>query len=336
MDKLTRRDFLKLAGTAAISAAAFSLPDFGRAYAQAPVIGSRQLKAPLAAGSSAKVYFTKHIDAEHFVKLYELVNSEIYGKVAIKMHTGEIGGKNFLPREFVKAVQQRIPDSNIVETNTLYKRGRHTTELHRKTIAYNGWDFCPVDIMDEFGTIAAAAGQEGKHFTEMSVGKSLVDYDSMVVLTHFKGHSMGGYGGSLKNIAIGCADAKVGKTMQHGGADFSIRGAHFMEYMVEAGKAVTDFFGKRIAYVNVMRRMSVRCDCAGPDAEEPTIGDIGMVASTDLLAIDQACVDMVYDKPGGDNKDLIERIESREGLRQLSYMKELKMGNPNYELISID
>ena len=177
--------------------------------------------------------------------------------------------------------------------------------------------------------------RSGKHFKEMSVGKSLVDYDSMVVLTHFKGHAAGGFGGSLKNIAIGCADAKVGKAMQHN-ADFSIRGAHFMEHMVEAGKAVTDFFGKRIAYVNVMRRMSVRCDCAGPDAEEPTIGDIGMVASTDLLAIDQACVDMVYDKPGGDNKDLIERIESREGLRQLSYMKELKMGNPNYELISID
>ena len=334
MDKLTRRDFLKLAGTAAISAAAFSLPDFGRAYAQAPVIGSRQLKAPLAAGSSAKVYFTRHIDAEHFVKLYELVNSEIYGKVAIKMHTGEIGGKNFLPREFVKAVQQRIPDSNIVETNTLYKRGRHTTELHRKTIAYNGWDFCPVDIMDEFGNVALPV-RGGKHFKEMYVGKSLPTYDSMIVLTHFKGHAAGGFGGSLKNIAIGCADAKVGKAMQHN-ADFSIRGAHFMEHMAEAGKAVTDFFGKRIAYINVLNRMSVRCDCAGPEAEPPTIGDIGMVASTDLLAIDQACVDMVYDKPGGDNKDLIERIESREGLRQLSYMKELKMGNPNYELISID
>lgn len=123
--------------------------------------------------------------------------------------------------------------------------------------------------------------------------------------------------------------------MQHN-VDFSICGAHFMEHMVEAGKAVTDFFGKRIAYVNVMRRMSVRCDCAGARAAEPTIGDIGILASTNILAIDQACVDMVYDKPGGDNKDLIERIESREGLRQLSYMKELKMGNPNYELISID
>ena len=222
------------------------------------------------------------------------------------------------------------------------------------------------------GTIAAAAGQEGSlkvcylnsfaddrlykavsmfkqqnagvrlnvsggtHFKEMYLGKSLPTYDSMIVLTHFKGHASGGFGGSLKNIAIGCADAKVGKAMQHGGTDFSIRGAHFMEHMVEAGKAVTDFFGKHIVYINVMRRMSVDCDCAGARAEEPTIGDIGMVASTDLLAIDQACVDMVYDKPGSDNKDLIERIESREGLRQLSYMRELKMGNPNYELISID
>lgn len=175
----------------------------------------------------------------------------------------------------------------------------------------------------------------GKHFTEMSVGKSLVDYDSMVVLTHFKGHSMGGYGGSLKNIAIGCADGEVGKIMQHG-RGFSVRNAAFMEHMAEAGKAVTDFFGKRIAYINVLNRMSVRCDCAGPEAEPPTIGDIGMLASVDLLAIDQASVDLVYDKPGGDNKDLIERIESREGLCQLSYMKELKMGNPNYELISID
>lgn len=334
MDKLTRRDFLKLAGTAAISAAAFSLPDFGRAYAQAPVIGSRQLKAPLAAGSSAKVYFTRHIDAEHMVKLYELINSEIYGKVAVKVHTGEIGGQNFLPREFVKAVQQRIPDSNIVETNTLYKRGRHTTELHRKTIAANGWNFCPVDIMDEHGAVMLPV-RGGKHFKEMYVGKSLPTYDSMIVLTHFKGHAAGGFGGSLKNIAIGCADAKVGKVMQQN-ADFSIRGEHFMEHMAEAGKAVTDFFGKRIAYINVLNRMSVRCDCAGPEAEPPTIGDIGMLASVDLLAIDQASVDLVYDKPGSDNKDLIERIESREGLRQLSYMKELKMGNPNYELISID
>lgn len=336
MDRLSRKDFLKLAGFTVLGLAGCK---FGDAATQTAATAGQPVSA--AAGSAvadgisrAKVYFTDKINEDSMVKLYKLINSDIYGKVALKMHTGEIGGKNFLPREFVKAVQQRIPDSNIVETNTLYKRGRHTTELHRKTIAYNGWDFCPVDIMDEFGNVALPV-RGGKHFTEMSVGKSLPTYDSMVVLTHFKGHSMGGYGGSLKNIAIGCADGEVGKIMQHG-RGFSVRNAAFMENMVEAGKAVTDFFGKHIVYINVMRRMSVDCDCAGPDAEEPTIGDIGMVASTDLLAIDQACVDMVYDKPGGDNKDLIERIESREGLRQLSYMKELKMGNPNYELISID
>lgn len=335
MDRLSRKDFLKLAGFTVLGLAGCK---FGDAATQTAATAGQPVSA--AAGSAAdgisraKVYFTDKINEDSMVKLYKLINSDIYGKVALKIHTGEQGGKNFLPRSFVKAVQEQIPGSVIVETNTAYGGGRSTTARHRETIMANGWDFCPVDIMDEHGAVMLPV-RGGKHFKEMSVGKSLVDYDSMIVLTHFKGHASGGFGGSLKNIAIGCADAKVGKAMQHN-ADFSIRGAHFMEHMVEAGKAVTDFFGKRIAYVNVMRRMSVRCDCAGPDAEEPTIGDIGMVASTDLLALDQACVDMVYDKPGGDNKDLIERIESREGLRQLSYMKELKMGNPNYELISID
>ena len=344
MDKLTRRDFLKLAGTAAVSAAAFSLPDFGRVYAQAPVIGSRQLKAPLAAGSSAKVYFTKHIDAEHFVKLYELVNSEIYGKVAIKMHTGEIGGKNFLPREFVKAVQQRIPDSNIVETNTLYKRGRHTTELHRKTIAYNGWDFCPVDIMDEEGTVMLPV-RGGKHFKEISMGGHIVNYDSMIVLTHFKGHAMGGYGGSMKNIAIGCADGKIGKRWIHGvplgkelndARDVIFWKEKLMETMAESAKATIDYFGKHIVFLNVMRRMSVDCDCAGDLAAEPAIPDIGILASTDILAIDQASIDLVYAQPEKYRHDLVERIESRHGLHQLEAMRALKMGNPQYELISID
>lgn len=332
MDRLSRKDFLKLAGFTVLGLAGCK---FGDAATQTAATAGQPVNAAVADGiSRAKVYFTDKINEDSMVKLYKLINSDIYGKVALKIHTGEQGGKNFLPRSFVKAVQEQIPGSVIVETNTAYGGGRSTTARHRETIMANGWDFCPVDIMDEHGAVMLPV-RGGKHFTEMSVGKSLVDYDSMVVLTHFKGHSMGSYGGSLKNIAIGCADGEVGKIMQHG-RGFSVRNAAFMENMAEAGKAVTDFFGKRIAYVNVMRRMSVRCDCAGPDAEEPTIGDIGMVASTDLLAIDQACVDMVYNKPGGDNKDLIERIESREGLRQLSYMKELKMGNPNYELISID
>ena len=335
MDRISRKDFLKLAGFTVLGLAGCK---FGDAATQTAATAGQPVSA--AAGSAAdgisraKVYFTDKINEDSMVKLYKLINSDIYGKVALKIHTGEQGGKNFLPRSFVKAVQEQIPGSVIVETNTAYGGGRSTTSRHRETIMANGWDFCPVDIMDEHGAVMLPV-RGGKHFKEMYVGKSLVDYDSMIVLTHFKGHAAGGFGGSLKNIAIGCADAKVGKAMQHN-ADFSIRGAHFMEHMAEAGKAVTDFFGKRIAYINVLNRMSVRCDCAGPDAEEPTIGDIGMVASTDLLAIDQASVDLVYNKPGGDNKDLIERIESREGLRQLSYMRELKMGNPNYELISID
>ena len=334
MDRISRKDFLKLAGFTVLGLAGCK---FGDAATQAAASAGQPVNA--AAGSAAdgvsraKVYFTDKINEDSMVKLYRLINSDIYGKVALKIHTGEQGGKNFLPRSFVKAVQEQILGSVIVETNTAYGGGRSTTARHRETIAANGWNFCPVDIMDEHGAVMLPV-RGGKHFTEMSVGKSLVDYDSMVVLTHFKGHSMGGYGGSLKNIAIGCADGEVGKIMQHG-RGFSVRNAAFMENMVEAGKAVTDFFGKHIVYINVMRRMSVDCDCAGARAAEPTIGDIGILASTDILAIDQASVDLVYNKPGGDNKDLIERIESREGLRQLSYMRELKMGNPNYELINV-
>lgn len=336
MDRLSRKDFLKLAGFTVLGLAGckFGDADTQTAATAGPPVNAAAGSAAVDGISRAKVYFTDKINEDSMVKLYKLINSDIYGKVALKIHTGEQGGKNFLPHSFVKAVQEQIPSSVIVETNTAYGGGRSTTARHRETIMTNGWDFCPVDIMDEHGAVMLPV-RGGKHFTEMSVGKSLVDYDSMVVLTHFKGHSMGGYGGSLKNIAIGCADGEVGKIMQHG-RGFSVRNAAFMEKMVEAGKAVTDFFGKHIVYINVMRRMSVDCDCAGDRAAEPTIGDIGILASTDILAIDQASVDLVYNKPGGDNKDLIERIESREGLRQLSYMKELKMGNPNYELISID
>ncbi len=332
MDRLSRKEFLKMAGFTVLGLAGCK---FGGAEPQVQAAAQTASQAA-AAGSTerAAVYFTPDINENSMVLLYTLIIGEIKGKVAIKIHTGEQGGRNFLPRGFVKAVQEQIPGSVIVETNTAYGGGRSTTERHRETIRANGWDFCPVDIMDEHGAVMLPISG-GRHFKEMSVGKSLVDYDSMVVLTHFKGHSMGGFGGSLKNIAIGCADGQVGKLMQHG-RGFSVRNAAFMENMVEAGKAVTDFFGRQIVYINVMRRMSVDCDCAGRGAAEPVIGDIGILASTDLLAIDKASVDLVYNRPGDDKNPLIERIESREGLRQLSYMKELKMGNPNYELISID
>ena len=286
----------------------------------------------------AVVYFTKDISPEGLVKIYDKISQNIKGKVAIKVHTGEPHGPNIIPPQMVKALQAQIPNSNLVETNTLYEGGRHTTQEHRKTIEINGWTFCPVDIIDEDGAVMIPV-KGGKHFKEMSVGKHLLNYDSMVVLTHFKGHTMGGFGGSLKNISIGCADGKVGKAMLHGsqGSDlWRANKARFMENMVEGGKAVADHFGKQIVYINVLRNMSVDCDCAGVDAAEPKTRNVGILASTDLLAIDQASVDLVYALPDEESHDLKERIESREGLRQLSYMKELGMGNDDYELVTID
>lgn len=291
-----------------------------------------------AADGKSVVYFTQDISPKGLVKLYDQIGKDIKGKVAIKVHTGEPHGPNIIPREMVKALQQHIPDSNLVETNTLYAGGRHTTKAHRETIKTNGWDFCEVDILDEDGAVMLPV-KGGKHFKEMSVGKNLLNYDSMVVLTHFKGHAMGGFGGSLKNISIGCADGKVGKAMMHGSKDGDLWGASqapFQENMVEGGKAVTDHFGKHIVYINVLRNMSVDCDCAGTSAAPVKARNIGMLASTDILAVDRASVDQVYQLPEAELHDLKERIESRQGLRQLSYMKELGMGNDRYELVSLD
>lgn len=334
MKEWTRRDFLKAAGTAVVGVAAYQLSGIQSVFGpKDAAAGSRNSAAGQSAGSGAKVYFTERIDARNLLKLYERVGDNISGKTAIKVHTGERHGPNILPRAMVMALQKHIPDSNLVETNTFYPGDRDTTAKHRETLKINGWDFCPVDILDEDGTVMLPV-RGGRHFKEMSLGKNITKYDAMVVLTHFKGHTMGGFGGSMKNIAIGCADAKIGKRMQHGDG-FSVSGARFQENMVEAAKAVTDYFGKRIVYINVMRRMSVDCDCAGLSAAEPTIPDIGMLASTDLLAIEQASIDLVYARPEQDKRDLVERIESRQGLRQLSYMRELKMGDGAYELISI-
>lgn len=334
MKVFTRRNFLKAAGTVAAGAVVYHFRDLRRLFAQDAAADGKKIDTKHEGAGGAKVYFTERIDAESLVKLYDLVSGSIIGKVAMKLHTGERHGPNILPRSMVKALQQSIPNSNIVETNTLYSGDRDTTAKHRDTLKINGWDFCPVDIMDEDGAVMLPVYGR-KHFKEMSVGKNLVDYDAMVVLTHFKGHTMGGFGGSMKNIAIGCADASIGKRMQHG-SGFSITGAQFQERMAESAKAVMDYFGGHIVYINVMRRMSVDCDCAGTSAAAPAISDIGMLASADLLAIDQASVDLVYKRPEREKRDLVERIESRQGLRQLSYMRELGMGAARYELVSID
>ena len=260
--------------------------------------------------------------------------------MAVKLHTGEPHGPNIIPRPWVKALlQERLPKGTIIETNTYYGGGRDTTEKHRQTLATNGWtDFTTVDIIDAEGT-AMLPVPKGKWFTEMSVGKNLLDYDSFLALTHFKGHAMGGFGGSNKNIGIGCADGKIGKKMIHAGdtgSQWGVKQEEFMERMTESTQAAVSHFPGKAAFINVMRNMSVDCDCAGTSASPVVTPDIGIVASVDILAADQACVDCVYALPEESKHDLVERMESRHSMRQLSYMKEMGMGDDRYKLIDID
>ena len=274
------------------------------------------------------------------MKAYEQVCASIGGRIGVKLHTGEQNGPNIIPREWVKALMQKnLPEASIVETNTYYVGDRYTTEQHRETLKVNGWTFCPVDIMDEEDTITLPV-KGGKWFDKMAMGSHLTNYNSLVVLTHFKGHTKGGFGGSNKNIGIGCADGRIGKALIHTtpGQDdqWDIAEEEFMERMTESTKAVADYFGKHITYVNVMRNMSVSCDCEGVNAEPVVTPDVGILSSTDILALDQACIDLVYAMTEAEHHDLVERIESRHGLRQLSYMKELGMGNDRYVLIDLD
>lgn len=291
-------------------------------------------------GNESLVYFTRDLSAAGLRKIYARICGNIAGNVGVKLHTGEKNGPNIIPRPWVEALLQGdLPGAAIVETNAYYAGDRDTTEKHRETILNNGWTFAPVDIMDEDGAVPLPV-YGGKWFSQMYMGKHLLSYDSMLVLTHFKGHSKGGFGGSNKNIGIGCADGKIGKAMIHTtpGQDdqWDISDEEFMERMTESAKAVADHFGKRIAYVNVMRNMSVSCDCEGVYAEPVVTPNVGICASVDILAVDQACVDIVYAMKEEEHHDLVERIESRHGLRQLSYMKELGMGNDRYKLIDTD
>ena len=292
------------------------------------------------AGEESVVYFTRDLSAEGLRRIFSRVSSSLTGKTGIKLHTGEPHGPNIIPRPWVEAlVKNDLPAANIVETNTYYEGDRYTTEQHRETLKVNGWTFCPVDIMDEEG-VAALPVKGGKWFAEMHMGKNILDYESLFVLTHFKGHMMGGFGGSNKNIGIGCADGRIGKAEIHTvpGSDnmWSIAEEELMERMTESSKAVVDHFGEHICFVNVLRNMSVSCDCEGVAAEPVVTPNIGILASRDILAIDQASVDLVYALKAEDRHALVERIETRHGLRQLTYMKELGMGNDRYHLIDID
>ena len=291
-------------------------------------------------GDKSVVYFTRDLSAQGLVSIFRRVSGVLTGKVAVKVHTGEQHGPNIIPRSWVKALmEQELPGGTIVETNTYYDGDRYTTEKHRKTLQVNGWTFCPVDILDEDGIVMLPVNG-GNWFTEMAMGGHLPGYDSLLVLTHFKGHTKGGFGGSCKNIGIGCADGRVGKAMIHTtpGSDdmWDISNEEFMERMTESAKAVADHFGKHIVYINVLRNMSVSCDCEGCAAEPVVTPNVGILASTDLLAVDQASVDLIYAMQEHQHADLVERMESRHGLRQLSYMKELGMGNDRYRLLDIE
>ena len=331
---ISRRNFIRLASGAVISFAALGLSGCGNDSAQKA--GTTATAASKTSENSevsqmAKVYFSNDISSESLIKLYSKVNEGITGKVAIKLHSGEPHGPNLLPIDLIKSLQATIPNSTIVECNVAYGGPRHNTDSHLQTLKTNGFTFCPVDIMDADGDIDLPVPKSG-HETSLDsvpVGSHITNYDSMLVYTHFKGHMMGGFGGSLKNIAIGCASSK-GKLIVHG-KGWPI-GKSFLERMVEAGYAVADHFKGHITYINVLKNLSVDCDCDAHGAK-PTMGDIGILASTDLLAIDQASVDLVY--AASDSKDLINRIESKEGLHQLDYMETLGVGTRKYDLVEV-
>jgi uncharacterized protein len=306
--------------------------------------------AAAAQQSKAQVFFTKDISVNGLLKIYSKVNAGMTGKIGIKLHSGEPQGPNLLPIEFIRGLQPHIPNSTIVECNVLYPSPRQHTATHRETLKTNGFNFCPVDIMDadgdatlpipgmrEFLDAPASSSAKprftpGEHLTEVAVGKNLLNYDSLFVYTHFKGHAMGGFGGSLKNIGIGCASGQVGKQQIHGAGWPT--GPLFLERMVESGKGITAHFGPHITYINVLKNISVDCDCDAHGVK-PTCDDIGILASTDILAIDKASIDLVYALPEEQRRDIVKRIESRSGLHQLEYMKTLDMGNDPYELITL-
>ena len=308
-------------------------------FKQPPKAGNIYVPYEDRCGNESIVYFTRDLSAEGICKVYERVNAAICGKVAIKLHTGEPHGPNIIPSAWVKTfMEKELPDATIVETNTFYDGDRYTTEQHRKTLEINGWTaFTTVDITDEDGT-AMLPVKGGKWFTEMSVGKNLLNYDSLVALTHFKGHTMGGFGGSNKNLGIGCADGRIGKGMIHAknGDDWGVVEEELMEKIAESTKATVDHFGKHITFVNVLRNISVSCDCEGVAAEPVVTPNIGILASVDILSADQASVDMIHALNDRHRKAMVERISTRHGYRQLSYMKELGMGNDRYILIDVD
>ena len=287
---------------------------------------------------AAKVYFSPVITPEKVLELYKLVGKELPGKVAVKVHSGEKGNQNFLKPEFWKPVIDHV-QGTVVECNTAYAGERNTTEKHLKLINYHGWSRSfPVDLLDAEGPDLKLEITNGKAIRENYVGKNIVNYDSMLVLSHFKGHPMGGYGGAIKQLSIGVASS-YGKAYIHGVGEvekiWSSDHDSFLEAMADAAASVVEFFDKKIVYVNVMKNMSVDCDCCAV-AEDPCIADIGILVSDDPVAIDQACIDLVYNSTDKGRDHFIKRVESRNGLLTISAAEGLGCGTRKYQLINLD
>lgn len=285
----------------------------------------------------SKVYFSRTITPEKVLELYKLTGKTLGGKVAIKIHSGEAGNQNFLKPDFWKPVIDHV-GGTVVECNTAYDGSRNTTEKHMKTMHEHGWSkYFQVELLDAEGPDLELPIPNGKKIKKNFVGKSLTGYDSMLVLSHFKGHPMGGYGGAIKQLSIGVASS-MGKAYIHGVGDTSnFWGSDhdsFLESMADAASSVVEFFKGNIVYINVMKNMSVDCDCCAV-AEDPCMADIGILASLDPIAIDQACLDLVYasDDPGRDH--LLERIESKNGVHTIEAAADLGFGTREYELITV-
>ena len=285
----------------------------------------------------SKVYFTKEITPDAVLKLYKILNYKLEGNTCIKVHSGEPGNQNFLRPDFWRPIINEV-DGTVVECNTAYEGKRNTTKEHLKTFKLHGWDQFRIDLLDKEGPDLVLDIPNGKVIKTNYVGKDLANYDSMLVLSHFKGHPMGGYGGALKQLSIGLASS-FGKAYIHGAGEpdkiWSQEQKKFLEAMADAAKSIIDYFNGRIIYINVMKNMSVDCDCCSV-AEDPCIKDIGVLISLDPVAIDQACIDLVYNSNDEKKSHLIERIESRNGIHTIEVAEELGCGSREYELINID
>lgn len=290
----------------------------------------------------SKVYFSKEITPEKVVEIFKKLNVELGEKVAVKLHSGEKGNQNYIRPEFVKPIIDLV-NGTVVECNTAYSGARNSTEKHKQLMKDHKWtDYFDVDIMDGEGEITFEI-PNGKVIKENYVGKNITNYDSMLVLSHFKGHPMGGYGGALKQLSIGCASSS-GKAWIHSGGftndQTKVWKNHaeqnkFLEAMAESAGSVMNYFKNKIAFVNIMCNMSVDCDCCAV-AEDPCMKDIGILASTDPVAIDQACLDLVYSSNDKGKDHLIQRIESRNGVHTIEAAFEIGLGNREYELVDID